>query len=176
MVPQYNFPLPEGFSYLPVPTMAQHPTLALEAPLIEENILSMVPLPHQDPNYPSDRDGEEQWEGEYDNDEYVNDEYDQQQDPQSSYPDDQWPAPEDFHSTDELSDGMEISQNPQSEPLQIQQQAPRPAEQFALERSDSRNESENGKRRRTEDLPERPSRASPQPEISVDQNLAQYFK
>ncbi len=57
--------------------MVQHPTLAKEAPLIEENTLSMVPLPYQDPNYPSDRDGEEQWEGEYD-DEYKND---QQQDP-----------------------------------------------------------------------------------------------
>ena len=71
---------------------------------------------------------------------------------------------------------MEVSQNPQSEPLQIQQQAPRTAEQFALERSDSRNESENGKRRRTEDLLERQSRASPQPEVSVDQNLVQYFR
>jgi hypothetical protein len=51
-----------------------------------------------------------------------------------------------------------------------------PAEKFALERSDSRNESENGKRRRTEDLLERPSRASPQPEVSVDQNLVQHFR
>ncbi len=51
-----------------------------------------------------------------------------------------------------------------------------PAEQFALERSDSRNESENGKRRRTEDLLERLPRTSPQPEASVDQNLVQYFR
>ncbi len=50
-----------------------------------------------------------------------------------------------LHSTDELSDGIEISQNPQSDALHIRQHAPRPAEQFALERSDSRNESENGK-------------------------------
>jgi hypothetical protein len=71
---------------------------------------------------------------------------------------------------------MEVSQNIQSEPLQIQQQAPMPTEQFALERSDSRNESENGKRRRTEDLLERPPRASPQPEVSVDQNLVHYFR
>jgi hypothetical protein len=120
----------------------------------------------RDPNYPSDRDGEGQWEGEYE--EYDDQDFDQ--------PDDQWPAPEDFHSTGYQSDGMEISQNPQSEPLQIQQQAPMPAEQFALERSDSRNESETGKRRRTEDLLERPSRASPQPEVSVDQNLVQYFR
>ncbi len=61
----------------------------------------------QDPNYPSDRDGEGQWEGE-------NEDYDNQNPNQT---DDQWPAPEDFHSTGELSDGMEVSQNPQSEPL-----------------------------------------------------------
>ncbi len=29
-----------------------------------------------------------------------------------SRPDDQWPVPEDFHSTDELSDVMEVSKNP----------------------------------------------------------------
>ena len=165
MVPQFNFPLPAGFSYLPIPSEPRNPTLAIEAPLIEENMLSLVPLAPQDPNYPSDRDGEGQWEGEYE----------QYEDQDPDQPDDQWPAPEDFHSTGELSDGMEVGQNSQSEPLQIQRQAPRPAEQFALERSDSRNKSENGKRRRTEDLLERQSRASPQPEVSVDQNLVQYF-
>ncbi len=103
-------------------------------------------------------------------------EYEQYEDQDPNRPDDQWPAPEDFYSTDELSDEMEVSQNPQSEPLQIQQQAPMPAEQFALDRSASRNESENGKRRRNEDLLERPSRASPQPEDSVDQNLVQYCR
>jgi hypothetical protein len=71
---------------------------------------------------------------------------------------------------------MEVSKNPPSDPFQIQQQAPMPAEQFALERSDSRDESENGKRRRTEDLLERPPKASPQPEASVNQNLVQYFR
>jgi hypothetical protein len=72
--------------------------------LIEEASLSLVPLVAQDSCYPSDRDGEGQWEGEYE-------QYDDQ-DP--NRPDDQWPAPEDFRSTDELSDGMEVSQNPHS--------------------------------------------------------------
>jgi hypothetical protein len=137
--PSSIFPFQRDF---PTSRYPQNPTLAIEAPLIEENTLSLVPLAPQDPNYPSDRDGEGQWEGEYE----------QYEDQDPSQPDDQWPAPEDFNSTDELSDGMEVSQNPQSEPLQIQHQAPRPAEQFALERSDSRNESENGKQRRIEDL------------------------
>ncbi len=64
MVPQFNFLLPERFSYLPVPTGPQNPTLAIGAPLIEENSLSLVPLEAQDTYYPSDRDEEGQWEGE----------------------------------------------------------------------------------------------------------------
>ena len=131
MVPQFNFPLPEGFSFLPEPTEPRNPTLAIEAPLIEESTLSLVPMAPRDPNYPSDRDGEGQWERDYE--EYDDQDFEQ--------PDDQWPAPEDFHSTGDQSDGMEVSQNLQSEPIQIQQQAPMPAEPFALERSDSRNES-----------------------------------
>ncbi len=133
MAPQFNFPLPEGFSYLQVPTVPPNPTLAIGAPLIEEASLSLIPLGAPDSYYPSDRDEEGQWEGE--NGQYDN------QDP--NRPDDQWPAPEDFHSTDELSDGIEVTQNLRSEPLQILPQAPMPTEPFALERSDSRNESEN---------------------------------
>ncbi len=37
VVTQFNFPLPEGFSYIPVPTGPRNPTLAMGAPLIEEN-------------------------------------------------------------------------------------------------------------------------------------------
>ncbi len=51
-----------------------------------------------------------------------------------------------------------------------------PDEQFALERTDFRNDSENRKRRRTEDLLERPSTASPQTEVYVNHNSVQYFR
>ena len=63
MVPQFNFPLPEGFSYLPVPTGPPNPILAIGSPLIEENSLSLVPLAPKDPHYPSDRDEEGPWGG-----------------------------------------------------------------------------------------------------------------
>ncbi len=44
MLPQFNFPLPEGFSILLVPTEPRNSTLAIGAPLIEELSLSLVPL------------------------------------------------------------------------------------------------------------------------------------
>ncbi len=39
MVPHLNFHLPTGFSYLPLPTDPRNPTLAIEAPLTEENTI-----------------------------------------------------------------------------------------------------------------------------------------
>ncbi len=96
MVPLFNFPLPEGYSYHPIPTEPRIPTLAIGGPLIKENSLSLVALESQDQFYPSDKDGEGQRDGEYE-------QYDDQD---SNQPDDQWPAPKDLHSTDELSDGM----------------------------------------------------------------------